>query len=126
MREVGGITPYIDWAEQEEGFEFQGTYIRRGKDTGYGAGFIMQDENGEQWSLNCVGHLAHKMDMCNFGDKLLIRYGGTEPLETKWGLKNVHQFKVFNLDDLEESPDDEEEDEDSNLSEFDDNALAGL
>ena len=109
MRELGGKYIYHKWSEKEINWEIKGRYEGTRVDNYGKEPFIIVDEDGGRHSLNACGSLNYKMEFAEKGDKLLIRYMGTEPVKTNYGLKDVHQFKVFNLDDEDLGPDDTDE-----------------
>jgi hypothetical protein len=109
MRELGGQYIYVKWSEKEVGFEVTGTYQGTRTDN-YGKECpVLVGEGGQRYSLNHSGSLEYKIGFAEKGDRLLVKYKGTEAIKTKYGVKDVHQFAVFNLDDSDVSPDDFDE-----------------
>ena len=109
MRELGGQFIYVKWSEKESGFEIKGTYKGTRTDNYGNEPTIIEADDGQRYSLNACGSLNYKMGFAEIGDRVLVRYDGTEAIKTKYGVKDVHQFKVFNLDDEDVSPDDFDE-----------------
>jgi len=109
MRELGGQYIYVKWSEKEVGFEIKGTYQGTRTDQFGKECPILVSEDGQRYSLNHSGSLEYKIGFAEKGDRLLVKYKGTEAIKTKYGVKDVHQFSVFNLDDSDVSPDDFEQ-----------------
>ncbi|GAG87247.1 unnamed protein product, partial [marine sediment metagenome] len=90
--------------------------IRTALDNYQKTSWVLKDDDGQEHILNNCGSLAHKFKYAKIGQVLLVKYKGTERIKLKkFGVKDVHQFKLFCLSDEAASVDDIEDEEDGEI-----------
>lgn len=99
--------------KKHQGEAFVGEYTGHDKITtkiGEQQIFKFRDENGNPFSIYGFTNLNRAMEAITAGTMCRITYTGTENVQTKFGMKDVHQVRVeIDTDDVQEQGKDEAE-----------------
>lgn len=83
--------------KESEGTEFRGTYTgNKHIETKLGEQTLWQftDENNQPFSIYGFTNLNRAMENIGIGTFCYITYTGTKKVQTKFGMKDVHQVQV--------------------------------